>query len=82
MDRVAGAYWRGDEKNKMLTRIYGLAFESKEKLDEYIIQREEAKKRDHKKIGSRIDLFVFSELIGAGLPLFTPKRHNTSRHVG
>ena len=73
LDRVAGAYWRGDEKNKMLTRIYGLAFESKEKLDEYIIQREEAKKRDHKKLGRELDLFVFSELIGAGLPLFTPK---------
>ncbi|MBI2627487.1 threonine--tRNA ligase [Candidatus Nomurabacteria bacterium] len=73
LDRVAGAYWRGDEKNKMLTRIYGLAFETKEELDVYIKQREEAEKRDHKKIGQELDLFTFSELVGAGLPLFTPK---------
>ena len=73
LDRVAGAYWRGDEKNKMLTRIYGLAFESKEKLDEYIFQIEEAKKRDHRKIGKELGLFVFSNLVGPGLPLWTPK---------
>ncbi|MCX6757672.1 MAG: threonine--tRNA ligase [Candidatus Nomurabacteria bacterium] len=73
LDRVAGAYWRGDEKNKMLTRIYGLAFETKEELDAHISQREEAKKRDHKKIGKEQGLFVFSELVGAGLPLWTPK---------
>jgi threonyl-tRNA synthetase len=73
LDRVAGAYWRGDEKNKMLTRIYGLAFDTKEELDSYIAQREEAKKRDHKKIGKEMGLFTFSELIGAGLPLWTPK---------
>ncbi len=73
LDRVAGAYWRGDEKNKMLTRIYGLAFDNKEELDAYINQREEAKKRDHKKLGKELDLFTFSELVGAGLPLFTPK---------
>lgn len=73
LDRVAGAYWRGNEKNKMLTRIYGLAFESKEKLDEYIHQQEEAKKRDHRKIGKEMGLFVFSELVGPGLPLWTPK---------
>jgi len=73
LDRVAGAYWRGDEKNKMLTRIYGLAFETKEDLETYKKQREEAEKRDHKKIGRELDLFVFSELVGAGLPLFTPK---------
>lgn len=73
LDRVAGAYWRGDEKNKMLTRIYGLAFETKEALDAYITQREEAKKRDHKKLGKELDLFTFSDLVGAGLPLFTPK---------
>ncbi len=73
LDRTAGAYWRGDEKNKMLTRIYGLAFENKEELDAYIEQREEARKRDHKKIGKELDLFTFSELVGAGLPLFTPK---------
>lgn len=73
LDRVAGAYWRGDEKNKMLTRIYGLAFETKEELEAYIKQREEAEKRDHKKLGKELDLFTFSELVGAGLPLFTPK---------
>ncbi|MCX6752245.1 MAG: threonine--tRNA ligase [Candidatus Nomurabacteria bacterium] len=73
LDRVAGAYWRGDEKNKMLTRIYGLAFETKEELEAYTKQREEAKKRDHKKLGKELDLFVFSELVGSGLPLWTPK---------
>jgi threonyl-tRNA synthetase len=73
LDRVAGAYWRGDEKNKMLTRIYGLAFKTKEELDAYLVQREEAEKRDHKKLGKELDLFVFSELVGGGLPLWTPK---------
>ena len=73
LDRVAGAYWRGDEKNPMLTRIYGLAFATKTELDAYITQREEAKARDHKKLGRELDLFTFSDLIGAGLPLFTPK---------
>lgn len=73
LDRIAGAYWRGDEKNKMLTRIYGLAFESQEKLDEYIALQEEAKKRDHRKIGKELDLFTFSDLVGSGMPLFTPK---------
>ena len=72
LDRVAGAYWRGDEKNKMLTRIYGLAFETKEELEAYLKQREEAEKRDHKKLGKELDLFTFSDLVGAGLPLFTP----------
>jgi threonyl-tRNA synthetase len=73
LDRIAGAYWRGDEKNKMLTRIYGLAFETKEKLDAYIFQQEEAKRRDHRKIGKEMGLFVFSDLVGPGLPLWTPK---------
>jgi threonyl-tRNA synthetase len=73
LDRVAGAYWRGDEKNKMLTRVYGLAFETKEELDAYIAQREEALKRDHKKLGKEMGLFVFSPLVGPGLPLWTPK---------
>ena len=71
--KVAGAYWRGDEKNKMLTRIYGTAFFSKEELEEYLHMLEEAEKRDHRKIGKELDLFVFSDLVGAGLPLFTPK---------
>ncbi len=73
LDRVAGAYWRGDEKNKMLTRIYGLAFENKEKLDGYLTQREEAKKRDHKKLGKELELFTISELVGKGLPMYLPK---------
>jgi len=72
LDKVAGAYWRGDEKNDMLTRIYGLAFDSKEDLDAHLLQVEEAKKRDHRKLGKELDLFTFSELVGPGLPLWTP----------
>ncbi|MFZ5376595.1 MAG: threonine--tRNA ligase [Patescibacteria group bacterium] len=70
---LAGAYWHGDEKNKMLTRIYGTAFASKAELDAYVYQLEEAKKRDHKKLGRELDLFTFSELVGPGLPLWTPR---------
>ncbi len=73
LDRVAGAYWRGDEKNKMLTRIYGLAFSTKEELEKYLNQREEALKRDHKKIGKEMGLFTVSELVGKGLPMYLPK---------
>ncbi|MBI5221090.1 MAG: threonine--tRNA ligase [Candidatus Liptonbacteria bacterium] len=73
LDRLAGAYWRGSEKNKMLTRIYGLAFLTKAELDAYLAQREEAEKRDHKKLGQQLDLFVFSDMVGAGLPLWTPR---------
>lgn len=73
LDRVAGAYWRGDEKNPMLTRIYGLAFETKAELDAYLAGREEAKKRDHRALGKQLGLFTFSDLVGAGLPLYTPK---------
>ncbi len=73
LDKVAGAYWRGDEKNKMLTRIYGLAFDNKEELEKYIFQQEEAKKRDHRKIGREMELFTIIDEIGAGLPLFYPK---------
>lgn len=73
LSRVAGAYWRGDEKNKMLTRIYGLAFETKDELKAYDIKIEEAKKRDHRKIGQEMDLFTFSPLVGPGLPLWTPR---------
>ncbi len=72
LDRTAGAYWRGDEKNKMLTRIYGLAFESAEKLQEYIAQQEEAKKRDHRKLGLEMDIYAFDDDVGAGLPLWLP----------
>ncbi len=73
LDRVAGAYWRGDEKNKMLTRIYGLAFNTKEELDAYLSQRAEAEKRDHKKLGKELGLFTVSELVGKGLPMLLPK---------
>lgn len=72
LDRVAGAYWRGDEKNKMLTRVYGLAFDSKTDLETYEWQQEEAKKRDHRKLGKELKLFTTSDLVGAGLPLFQP----------
>lgn len=72
LERIAGAYWRGDENNKMLTRIYGLAFETKEELGAYLTQQEEAKKRDHRKIGRELKLFTISELIGSGLPLMQP----------
>ncbi|HTP07993.1 MAG TPA: threonine--tRNA ligase [Anaerolineae bacterium] len=70
---VAGAYWRGDEKNKMLQRIYGTAWESADDLKGYLDRLEEAKKRDHRKLGKELGLFLFSEDIGPGLPLFTPK---------
>lgn len=73
LTNVAGAYWRGDEKNPMLTRIYGLAFTTKDELDTFLEQRAEAKKRDHRKLGKELDLFTFSELVGSGLPLWTPQ---------
>ncbi len=71
--KVAGAYWRGDETKPMLTRIYGTAFFTQKELDDYLKMLEEAKKRDHKKLGKELDLFTFSDLVGAGLPLWTPK---------
>ena len=73
LDRIAGAYWRGSEKNPMLQRIYALAFRSRKELEEYSKQREEIKKRDHKVLGVQLGLFVFSELVGPGLPLYTFK---------
>jgi len=73
LERVAGAYWKSDEKNPMLTRIYALAFSTQEELDAYRNKIEEAKQYDHRKLGKELDLFVFSELVGPGLPLFTPK---------
>jgi len=73
LTHIAGAYWRGDEKNKMLTRIYGIAFEDKDTLDEYLKMQEEAEKRDHRKLGKDLGLFTFSPLVGSGLPMFTPK---------
>ena len=72
LDKIAGAYWRGDEKNPMLTRIYGVAYDTKEELEAYEEQMRQAKARDHRKIGKELDLFTFSELVGPGLPLFTP----------
>ena len=70
---VAGAYWRGSEKNKMLTRIYGTCFPTAAELEAHLTMLEEAKKRDHRKLGKELDLFTFSELVGPGLPLWTPK---------
>ena len=73
LTRVAGAYWRGDEKRQMLTRVYGVAFETEEELNEYLKRQEEAKARDHRKLGQQLDLFCSSPLVGSGLPLFTPR---------
>lgn len=73
LDKIAGAYWRGDEKREMLTRIYGLAFETQEELEAYEKMQEEAKARDHRKLGKELDLFCFSDLVGSGLPMFTPR---------
>ena len=70
---ITGAYWRGDEKNKMLTRIYGTAFEKKSELEEYLAKVEEAKKRDHNKLGRELGLFMTEEVVGQGLPLLMPK---------
>lgn len=71
--KIAGAYWRGNEKNKMLQRIYGTAFLTENDLKKFLKQKEEAEKRDHRKIGQELDLFTFSELVGSGLPLYTPR---------
>ncbi len=73
LHKLAGSYWRGDEKRDQLTRIYGLAFSSKAELEAYLTMLEEAKARDHRKLGVELDLFTFSPLVGAGLPLWTPK---------
>ena len=70
---LAGAYWRGDEKRKQLTRLYAITFPKQKELDEYLVMLEEAKKRDHRKLGKELDLFTFSEKVGAGLPLWLPK---------
>jgi threonyl-tRNA synthetase len=70
---VAGAYWRGDEKNKMLTRVYAITFTKQAELEEYMVQLEEAKKRDHRKLGKELGLFHFSQKVGSGLPLWLPK---------
>lgn len=73
LTNIAGAYWRGDEKNKMLTRIYGITFPKQEELEQYLLLLEEAKKRDHRKLGKELGLFTFSEKVGSGLPLWLPK---------
>lgn len=73
LNSIAGAYWRGNEKNKMLTRIYGVSFPSQKELDEHLALLEEAKKRDHRKLGKELELFAFSEKVGSGLPLWLPK---------
>jgi threonyl-tRNA synthetase len=73
LTKVAGAYWRGNENNPQMQRLYGVAFENKDELQKYLNQIEEAKKRDHRKLGQELDLFVVSELVGSGLPLFTPR---------
>lgn len=73
LTKLAGAYWKGDEKNKMLTRIYGVVFENEKRLNDYLKRQGEIEKRDHRKLGKELDLFVFSDLVGKGLPLLTPK---------
>ena len=82
---LAGAYWRGDEKNKQLTRIYGVTFPKQKELTEYLHLLEEAKKRDHRKLGQELELFMFSEKVGAGLPMWLPKgaqlRERLARHL-
>ena len=73
LQRVAGAYWRGNEKNAQMQRLYGVAFETQEELDQYLVRLEEAKTRDHRKLGKELDLYTVSPLVGPGLPLFTPR---------
>ena len=85
---VAGAYWRGNEKNKMLTRVYGISFPKKSMLDEYLVLLEEAKKRDHRKLGKDLELFMFSQRVGQGLPMWLPKGaelrdpNNKEKYIG
>lgn len=81
LSRIAGAYWRGDQKNPMLTRIYGLAFETKADLEEHLRILEEAKKRDHRKLGKELGLFAIIDEIGAGLPLFYPKGATLRKNI-
>jgi threonyl-tRNA synthetase len=73
LQRVSGAYWRGNDKNAQMQRVYGVAFETEKELRQHLTMLEEAKKRDHRKIGQELDLFIFSDLVGSGLPLFTPR---------
>src|SRR5512136_1612821 len=78
---IAGAYWRGSEKNPMLQRIYAVAFNNQKELEAYLLAQEEIKKRDHRKIGKDLDLFVFTELIGKGLPIYTEKGSTIRREL-
>jgi threonyl-tRNA synthetase len=72
LEKIAGAYWRGSEKNPMMTRLYGLAFDSKDELKTYLTMMEEARKRDHRLLGQKLKIFTISDLVGSGLPLFQP----------
>jgi threonyl-tRNA synthetase len=81
LDKLAGAYWRGNAENKQLTRIYGLAFDTKEELEKYIWQQEEAKKRDHRVLGKQLKLYTISELVGPGLPLFQKNGNILRREI-
>ena len=81
LHKLAGAYWRGDEKNKMLTRIYGLAFATKQELEDYVAMLAEAEKRDHRKLGKELGLFTFSDTVGKGLPLWTDKGTTIRREL-
>lgn len=81
LSHMAGAYWRGDARNKMLTRIYGLAFHTKQELNEYLAKVEEAKKNDHRKLGEELQLFFMSESVGAGLPLLMPRGEVIKRQL-
>jgi len=81
LTKIAGAYWRGNEKNPMLTRIYGVAFETKKELDEYLTKLENAQKCDHRVLGERLELFMFDEEIGKGLPLLLPKGYFIRRQL-
>lgn len=78
---IAGAYWRGDEKRRMLTRIYGITFPKQKMLDEYLVFLEEAKKRDHRRIGKELELFTFSQKVGMGLPLWLPKGSDVRQNL-
>lgn len=80
--RVAGAYWRGKEDNPQMQRVYGVAFETEDELNKHLHMLEEAKKRDHRRLGQELDLFVFSDLVGAGLPLFTPRGAVLREEIG
>ena len=81
LTKVSSAYWRGDAKNKSLQRIYGISFPEKKDLDNYVKMLEEAEKRDHRKLGKEMDLFVFSELVGSGVPLYTPKGYILRKEI-